>query len=107
MPICREFRFFVSGGDIKCWHPYWPLAALEQGGASFTAGNFDYAEFSRADDELTIKQLAAEAGAAVGGEWSVDILETERGWYITDMAEAHKSFHWEGCPNAPKEDIFI
>lgn len=30
---------------------------------------------------------------------SVDILDTEKGWFVTDMAEADKSFHWEGCPN--------
>lgn len=48
--------------------------------------------------ELSV--LAAHAGSVVGGAWSVDILETERGWMVTDMAEAHKSFHWEGCPHA-------
>ena len=49
-----------------------------------------------------LRNLASAAGKAVGGEWSVDILETRRGWYITDMAEAYKSWHWEGCPNGEK-----
>jgi hypothetical protein len=42
--------------------------------------------------------FAKAAGCAVGGAWSVDILETKRGWFVTDMAEAEKSFHWPECP---------
>ncbi len=45
-----------------------------------------------------IRSLASRAGAAIGGAWSVDILETTRGWFVTDMAEAHKSYHWPTCP---------
>ena len=33
----------------------------------------------------------------MGGHWSVDILETERGWYVTDMALAPRSWHWPHC----------
>lgn len=98
MPICREFRFFVDGPDIKCWHPYWPSKALEEGQAEYVNG-FDYDAFCQPDDEKTLMQLASAAGVAIGGKWSVDLLETRRGWYITDMAESHKSFHWEGCQN--------
>ena len=48
---------------------------------------------------LEIETLVKCAGCAVGGgRWSVDALETERGWYITDLAQAHVSHHWEGCP---------
>jgi hypothetical protein len=99
MPICKEFRFFVDGGKLLCWHPYWPEESLRDGGAAFDNPHFDYKDFctSNVMDELIA--LAVSAGSVVGGKWSVDILETSRGWYITDMAEAHKSFHWEGCPN--------
>jgi hypothetical protein len=93
MPICREFRFFVDGPEVKCWHPYWPLDALEQGDPLYNHENFDYEEFCRTPDIEHITGLASAAGKAVGGEWSVDILETSRGWFITDMAEAHKSYH--------------
>lgn len=93
MPICREFRFFVDEGAIRCVHPYWPRSALDQGGAS---SELDYDALCRMGDD--IGDLAADAGSALGGSWSIDILETKRGWFITDLAEAHKSFHWEGCP---------
>jgi hypothetical protein len=94
MPICREFRYFVDGADVKCWHPYWPVEALNVGGAE----GIDYDALCKCDYEAALGDMAAAAGHAVGGAWSVDILETERGWFITDMAEAHKSFHWKGCP---------
>jgi len=101
MPICREFRFFVDDDIVRCWHPYWPLHALEDGEPQYDRP-FDYAEFCTPDDEGALRALAARAGKAVGGSWSVDILETARGWYVTDMAEANKSFHWPDCPNAEK-----
>lgn len=92
MPACREFRFFVDGPEIECWHPYWPEQALEEGGAGES-----YASLSEIDDPGPLLKLAGAAGLAVGGRWSVDILETKRGWFITDMAESDKSFHWEQC----------
>lgn len=97
MPLCREFRVFVDDGAIRCYHPYWPMRALEQGGV------YDTRIFEALADETGIQDVlvvAAEAGRAIPGSWSVDLLETERGWYITDMAQAHESFHWDGCERA-------
>jgi len=102
MPVCKEFRFFVDGPEVKCWHPYWPLKALNEGGAIYNSEDFSYEDFCQTPDINELRNLASAAGKAVGGEWSVDILETRRGWYITDMAEAYKSWHWEGCPNGKK-----
>lgn len=99
-PVCKEFRFFVNDGDVICWHPYWPISALQDGEWEVDADETTaYAELCHVDYEnlVNLKNLASKAGVACGGSWSVDILETERGWFITDMAEAHKSFHWEGC----------
>lgn len=99
-PVCKEFRFFVNEGDVICWHGYWPLKALQDGGWEVDADEATaYAELCSVDYPtlMELKDLASKAGVACGGAWSVDILETERGWFITDMAEAHKSFHWEGC----------
>ena len=98
MPVCREFRFFAEGGAVKCWHPYWPLDAINEGGL---AGDFQfgwYEEFCRLDDPEP-KRLAEIVSRAVPGAWSVDILETKCGWFVTDMAEASRSFHWPECPS--------
>lgn len=104
MPICREFRFFVEDGEVKCWHPYWPPVPLLDGRPEFTDW-FRYADFADPGDDLpALKDIASRAGAACGGAWSVDLLETERGWYLTDMAEARSSFHWEGCPSVTARD---
>jgi hypothetical protein len=99
MPICREFRFFVDGDEIICQHPYWPANALERGGVRLNAHDFHKLSTVRDTGEMqVVSDLARRAGAACGGAWSVDILETKRGWFVTDMAEAHKSFHWPDCP---------
>jgi hypothetical protein len=102
MPVCREFRFFAEAGVVKCFHPYWPLEALNEGGlyGDFHEGWYD--EFCRLDDPEP-KRLAELVSAAVSGAWSIDILESKRGWFVTDMAEAARSFHWEGCLSL-KED---
>jgi hypothetical protein len=100
MPVCREFRFFVDGGKVECRHPYWPRSALEQGG--FEIDGAAYERLCSLVNIADAERLAARAGDAVGGAWSVDILDTKRGWFITDMAEAGKSFHWDGCPNAAR-----
>jgi hypothetical protein len=103
MPVCREFRFFVNDGVVQCWHPYWPEDSLRDGMSHFPA-SFDelyrkLCHMNKSEDGI-LGRLASQAGLAVGGKWSVDILETERGWFVTDMALAHRSFHWPDCPAA-------
>lgn len=96
-PICREFRFFVEEGKVRCWHPYWPWQAIIDGGFIPSAEEYEHC-CNLSDEELnTLTDLAEQAGRACGGAWSIDFLETKRGWFLTDMAEAHRSFHWEGC----------
>lgn len=95
MPVCREFRCFVSDCEVRCIHPYWPAEALARGGVE--RGEEIAQILACCPDESTVRELASKAGAAVGGEWSVDVLETRRGWYVTDMAEAARSWHWAGC----------
>lgn len=40
---------------------------------------------------------AAQAFLELGGSWSVDVLKTRRGWFVTDCAVAQRSFHYPGC----------
>ena len=100
MPITRELRYFVDGGKIECVHPYWPKEALEGHWVEIPkSGVYPKAihEFSTEEMNET-GEIAKICGAALGGKWSVDILATEKGWYMTDMAEAYKSYHSPGCP---------
>jgi hypothetical protein len=45
------------------------------------------------ETERKLTEYANATGRAVGGAWSIDILETKRGRHVTDMAEAAKSWH--------------
>lgn len=100
MPLRREYRFFADASGVICRHPYWPQAAIAQGGGPLSGA--DYAAFARLPEgpELArMDEIAAVAARACGGAWSVDLLDTDRGWVLTDMALAAQSYHWEGCPH--------
>lgn len=99
MPVVREFRFFVADGKIQCFHNYWPDAALAEGDVEWFALPEEHKTYSRAD-EVLMRDMVTAAAEAVGGDWSIDVLDTRRGWMITDMALAEDSFHMEGCPHA-------
>ncbi len=106
MPITCEFRIFVVNGELICSHPYWPKGAIEM--------HVDESEFPDWKNKLLVIQqtkradailLALAASKAVPGEaWSVDVLKTDRGWFITDMAPAIVSWHWPGCPTNGSHD---
>lgn len=114
MPICREFRLFVDGVKVICCHPYWPRASLIDGFPLCVVGDSnrelpeDFCEkYERllrlsSKDKDAISDLASRAGKALGGEWSVDVIDTARGWYITDLALARDSYHWDGCEHAER-----
>lgn len=112
-PLVPEARCFVADGKVICWHPYWPERSIKEG--------FPYAKVDLDDDMrelpdnftdivrsahdlpmhefLPLAQRVADVFKG-DGAWSVDLLPTDRGWFVTDMAEAKKSFHWEGCEMA-------
>ncbi len=116
MPLTREFRCFVRGGEIVCIHIYWPAGSIEQG-FPHTSRGFDEegdrdvdpvvlqaciekAHSTEGIDEVRLLAARVATAFADDGAWSVDILDTARGWFVTDMAVAADSFHWEGCAEA-------
>lgn len=108
MPLCREFRCFVRDNELRCSHPYWLWESVVGGFKPFPDADYVPARLRQDWEQLgnltgseysEVTQLATAAGKAVGGEWSVDILDTTRGWYVTDMGEAARSWHWPDCPN--------
>lgn len=105
MPLVREYRGFVRDGKVVCVHPYWPVESIMDGldAAVRTADRrADFEEFvGRAAPAEVFNLLYRVAQLFAGdGAWSVDVLETALGWYVTDMATAGQSFHWAGCPRA-------
>ena len=108
MPVVKEFRVFVDGNKLECIHPYWPKDALERGQVEWLPENSFCPEVSLSYLDISnrhrIDYLAEKVGGILGGRWSVDILDVggshvldEYRWYVTDLAEAHKSWHWPDC----------
>lgn len=101
MPIVREFRVFVEDDRLICWHPYWPPGSISLPSVDDWERRLaDMNMLADEDEHYRIVHLATDAGKALGGRWSVDLLETTRGWFITDMAIAEESYHWPGCSKA-------
>ncbi len=102
MPVNREFRFFAASGEsegvVKCYHSYWPREALQQGGCVLDDVTYAALCYLPAVDSSLLHYLARFAAQVLGGAWSIDFLETRRGWMLTDCAEAARSFHWPDCP---------
>jgi hypothetical protein len=99
LPIGRERRLFVRDGICECVHPYWPIGAFEEedlSGAQIDALVKD--NIVTGEQRWNLVPVAERVGEALGGYWSIDFAQTVNGdWYLIDMAEGDKSYHWEDC----------
>lgn len=96
-PVVREFRVFVDGPRV-CYHvPYWPDGAVEEGKPDSLdwQDQLNIANGATEAEWQAIDDLASRCGAACGGQWSVDVLDTARGWFVTDMAVAERSYGYD------------
>lgn len=102
MPIGREFRYFVQEGKIIHEQPYWPPESIE-----------GHTEADRWEEKLRkmngrsgtsfARSLAQQVAERIEERfdhpdscWSVDVCKTEtRGWMMTDMAPAERSYFWD------------
>lgn len=95
MPVVREWRYFVKGGQVLYGIPYWPEGALEQGRPDREDWH-TFVPLLHAEPIEQAAKLAATVSEVVEGAWSVDMLCCkDGGWYVTDMALAHMSHGWE------------
>lgn len=104
MPVARERRYFVEGGEVACHHPYWEdVSNIEEGlgwrGADAPANWRElHAELNAepADEVELLTAHAERVSRAIEGAWSVDFAFSKAGvWYLIDMAEADRSWHSE------------
>lgn len=106
MPITREFRFWVNGGSVIGWQPYWPPEAIEESAPLETPEwRSRLARASKLDphEYAALSRQSELVSSLVPGAWSVDWLQARNGrWYLTDMAHAERSWLYESFPNAPK-----
>lgn len=106
MPVAKEYRFFIKGGNIECWHDYWPLKAIEQGKPADLDWQAQYDDFLRTEKFDRVLSVAENVAYLFrdDGEWSVDLCQHQDGrWFVTDMALAEQSYHCPACPNCPEE----
>lgn len=104
MPVAKEFRFFVKGGEVQCWHPYWPPRSIEKPSIENWREVLKEINTMFKSDYYILEAYAQKIGRVIEGYWSIDFCETKNnGWYMTDMAVGEESYHWGTCPHAPPE----
>ena len=99
MPINKERRYFVRGGEVVCWHPYWPETAFDRHPAR-QAHDPRWRELLRrmqdADTQADglLNDYALRVAKQFDGFWSVDFAKAKDGtWYLLDMALGDNSYH--------------
>lgn len=98
MPVAPERRYFVRDGIVECHHPYQPPDSIW--GASTPDWRELLDEMNREPREqiALLSYQARQVGKVLRGYWSVDFALGKDGkWYLIDLAEGAKSYHWEGC----------
>jgi hypothetical protein len=103
LPIGKERRWFVRGGEVECQHFYWPAEAIED--------RTDYAGWREAlgvlnelaEEEFQLQKGYSELlGSILGGYWSLDFYCDAGGkWWFIDAAEGEKSWHPD-CEKGPR-----
>lgn len=105
-PIGREFRVFVRNGEVQCFHPYWPMMALEIGKPDAHDWVQRYATISELgpNERRVMLHLSAHVSRSIPGEWAIDWAQLEDGrWVCMDMNTAGLAWHWPGCAHHPDD----
>jgi hypothetical protein len=100
--IAREWRFFANADGVICFHPYWPEESIQFHGMSEPDGwRAELTKLHEIPDNIDeLKAMAIKAAKVYGQTSSVDFARDVNGrWWLTDMAVAEDSFHWESCEN--------
>lgn len=93
MPLVQEIRMFVEGENIKHIQPYWPPELLsEEKVEPETIKAINQIDML---DLWSICKQTITIGKAMEGCWSVDWLNTTKGWYMIDMARGELSYRYE------------
>jgi hypothetical protein len=110
MPIGPERRYCVKDGEVIDHFPYWPINALWRPNPEswqMLEGEEDPGPQEppehllrilggiSLETEPEIEELSAMAcavGAALGGEWSIDVMHTVRCWLLIDCAVLSESW---------------
>lgn len=104
MPVAREFRCFFEGGKSEplCMHSYWPEDAIRNASVPDWKDRLVLINSCNPDDVSDIQETVRRVSPHFEGKWSLDVVRAKDGrFYVTDMAEMERSFHWQGCPNDP------
>ena len=96
LPIVTERRYFVENGKVIFHHPYWIPSSIQKPSIPNWLKILNEDNIEPIDEITYLCGLTEKIGVLLGESWSVDWLNDKDGnWWLTDMAEAEKSFMWD------------
>lgn len=99
-PVVKERRYFIEDGKVICGHNYWPADAVVKPSVPNWKALLTQMNYQPLDEIKHLSEMSERVAHVFPGAWSVDWLQDAAGkWWCTDMAQASKSYHWDGCPN--------
>jgi hypothetical protein len=103
----RNMPLFTKDGKVQCYHSYWPERAIRDGKPDWEwepVSGMRALEIvpSEVEELTTMAEIAA--AACPEEDWSIDFLYTARGFFLTDMAIASRSWHWPACRFSTTEE---
>jgi hypothetical protein len=109
MPVARERRYFIKGGQVICHHPYWVEKAIKFWQKNYTPPK-NWRQLlkelnTETSEEISIlTEYSKKVATIMKGFWSVDFAMGKDGtWYLIDMALGADSWHPSDCPNCPEK----
>lgn len=100
-PVTKERRYITNGGKAIAKWPYWPPFSIEDADCDDWQPKLS-AINEETPEEVAFLQPLAEKVAAIlqPYDWAIDFLQDVNGkWWITDVQESNRSFHWTDYPN--------
>lgn len=104
LPINRERRYFFEDGEVICHHPYWIPDAIHSADNDNWEELLEMINHEPSEEIIYLTELTRKVAKHFSGAWSIDWAKTDSGeWYAIDMAQAGRSYHWDGCKNERKQ----
>ena len=104
MPVAKERRYFIKDGQIQCHHPYWPKGAIRDPNNDKWEAILERQNTETEKEIKLLFEYCLLVAKQLEGYWSVDFAYgQDKKWYLIDMAEGDRSFHWLDCEFCPED----
>jgi hypothetical protein len=93
MPVSKERRYFIDGGEVRCHHAYWNEVAFDSLTREMKE-KLDVINHEDDDEIATLTAMASRVASVLDGAFSLDFaLDVYGTWWLIDCATSRNSYH--------------